>query len=231
MNKNQLQQYLENEKKAGSRYVALQDCNFEKKPLVSNCIRRFHPNTAQSGLKGFRPNIDIALAELADYVEENPKYYKLHVRRTQTEPDWKTVDLHVSSDELTMDEQPTIIEKPMNEPVRSFEEALKDKARIAELESKVREQQREIADLEMTVEDLERELNDAQTTAMADNTTSTLGQVATLLPGIIDRFFEMQERKINAMQNQPKRPPMPKPTPNGYHEGEPNSTVYEDYGL
>lgn len=228
MNKDQLANYLEAEKRTGVKYVALQDCDFDQRPSISNCIREFYPN-AGKGQMGVT-NIDKVLADLPTYVDKYPKYYKLHTKRAQNSK-WKTLDLSPDGEPTMAEVIPTFEPKqeiPMND-VRSFDEALKDKARISELESKVRELTREIADLEATIEELEGEINDQETTQMADANTTALGQVATLLPGIIDRFFELQERKINAMGTQ--RPPVSKPSSNGHYKPEENSTVYEDYGL
>jgi len=83
--------------------------------------------------------------------------------------------------------------------------------------------------LEATIEELETEVAEEKSTQMADANTTALGQVATLLPGIIDKFFELQERKINAM-GQRNGSSMPKQEPNGQYKAD-NSTVYEDYGL
>lgn len=227
MNKDQLANYLEAEKRAGVKYVALQDCDFADHPKLSNCIRQFHPNC--QGIKT-QVNIDTALDQLPDYVTQYSKFYKLHTKRALNSK-WKTMDLPPDGEPIMADPVPTFEPKqevPMND-VRSFDEALKDKARISELESKVRELTREIADLEATIEELETEVAEEQNTQMADANTTALGQVATLLPGIIDKFFELQERKINAMGAQ--RPPVSKPSSNGHYKPEENSTVYEDYGL
>lgn len=232
MNKDQLVNYLEAEKRAGVRYVCLQDCDFDQKPSVSNCIREFYPNAAKAAMGN--SNIDKVIADLPNYVYQYPKYYKLHTKRAPNGK-WKTVDLAPESDSTMAEPMPTFEPKPemiMND-VRSFEEALKDKAKIADLESKVRELQREVADLEATIDELEAEAADNQSTQMADASTTALGQVATLLPGIIDRFFEMQERKIQAMGAQR---PMPnkewtQTQSNGQHKPQENTTVYEDYGL
>ena len=227
MNKDQLANYLEAEKRAGVKYVALQDCDFADHPKLSNCIRQFHPNS--QGIKT-QVNIDTALDQLPDYVTQYSKFYKLHTKRALNSK-WKTMDLPPDGEPIMADPVPTFEPKqevPMND-VRSFEEALKDKARISELESKVRELSREIADLEATIEELETEVAEEKSTQMADANTTALGQVATLLPGIIDKFFELQERKINAM-GQRNGSPMPKQQPNGQYKAD-NSTVYEDYGL
>ena len=227
MNKDQLANYLEAEKRAGVKYVALQDCDFADHPKLSNCIRQFHPNS--QGIKT-QVNIDTALDQLPDYVTQYSKFYKLHTKRALNSK-WKTMDLPPDGEPIMAYPVPTFEPKqeiPMND-VRSFDEALKDKTRISELESKVRELTREIANLEATIEELETEVDEEQNTQMAEANTTALGQVATLLPGIIDRFFEMQERKINAM-GQRNKSPMPKQEPNGQYQSK-ESSIYEDYGL
>lgn len=228
MNKSQLADYLEAEKRAGVRYVCLQDCEFDQSPKLANCIRDFHPNAGKGQISN--SNIDVCIANLPNYVDQFPKYYKLHTKRAPNAK-WKSVDLSPDHEMPMADAAPVFEPKqetPMND-VRSFDEALKDKAKIADLESKVRELQREVADLEATIEELEAEVADNQSSQMADANTTALGQVATLLPGIIDRFFEMQERKMSMAQNNGSR--MPKQSPNGHHQPTQESSIYEDYGL
>ena len=57
---------------------------------------------------------------------------------------------------------------------------------------------------------------------MADGTVSLINQIAPLLPALADKYFELQERKISAMNGQPKAQPQPQ-------NEEP--TIYQDYGL
>ena len=118
----------------------------------------------------------------------------------------------------------TIIEEKVMEPVRTFEQALEDRSKIERLEYMVRERDRKITELEDELAACISEIQDAETGQMADGTVSLINQIAPLLPALADKYFELQERKINAMNGQPKAQPQPQP-----QNEEP--TIYQDYGL
>ena len=118
----------------------------------------------------------------------------------------------------------TIIEEKVMEPVRTFEQALEDRSKIERLEYMVRERDRKITELEDELAACYSEIQDAETGQMADGTVSLINQIAPLLPALADKYFELQERKINAMNGQPQAQPQPQP-----QNEEP--TIYQDYGL
>ena len=83
-----------------------------------------------------------------------------------------------------------------------------------------------ISELEEELTACYSEIQDAETTEMADGTVSLINQIAPLLPALADKYFEMQERKIKAMQNQqmpPQQPPQ--------QQNDQTTTIYEDYGI
>ena len=115
-------------------------------------------------------------------------------------------------------------EEPMD-PVRTFNQALEDRSKIERLEYMVRERDRKISELEEELEAIYTEVNDAETTEMADNTVNLISQIAPLLPALADKYFEIQEKKIAAMQGTPVNNQRP-----GEQPDEP-TTIYQDYGL
>jgi len=93
------------------------------------------------------------------------------------------------------------IELPM-EDVRTFEQALSDQAKISKLEFMVRERDRKIQELEEDLDQLISEMQDVENAQLADGTVNLINQIAPLLPALADRFFSLQERKIQAMEGQ-----------------------------
>jgi hypothetical protein len=80
------------------------------------------------------------------------------------------------------------------------------------------------------LEDAENEAEDNKHAQMADATTSTIGQVAQLIPTLLDKYFAIQEQKNALLAEQIRRQAPPRPQPqnqtfeqpaNGfYYEGE-----------
>ena len=58
---------------------------------------------------------------------------------------------------------------------------------------------------------------------MADGTVSLINQIAPLLPALADKYFELQERKLSAMQGSQNTQHAPKPEPENH------TNIYEDY--
>jgi len=105
-------------------------------------------------------------------------------------------------------EIPALTKKEMDEKVRSFEQALEDRAKIEKLEYMVRERDRKITELEEELAACYSDLQDNETGEMADNAVGIIGQIAPLLPALADKYFQLQEQKIAAMQGraQPQKP-------------------------
>jgi hypothetical protein len=117
----------------------------------------------------------------------------------------------------------TLNDEPMIEPVRTFNQALEDKQKIAKLEFEVRLRDRKITELEEEIEELISQNQDQETAQMADGTVALINQLAPLLPALADKYFQLQEQKIAAMKNAA--------APKAQPQAEPVSTVYDDYGL
>ena len=113
------------------------------------------------------------------------------------------------------------------EPVRSYEQALEDRSKIERLEYMIRERDRKISELEEELTACYSDIQDAETTEMADGTVSLINQIAPLLPALADKYFQLQERKINAMENNYTQPSPVQP--NGQQQE--NTTIYDDYGI
>jgi predicted nuclease with TOPRIM domain len=101
---------------------------------------------------------------------------------------------------------------------RNKEEKRSDELYIREILSKNGFLESEVERLKDKIEELEDKLeqeiagnNHAQ---MADATTSTIGQVAQIVPMLFDKYFAIQERKNELLAEQIRRqaPPRPQPT-------------------
>jgi predicted ribosome quality control (RQC) complex YloA/Tae2 family protein len=117
---------------------------------------------------------------------------------------------------------------------RSKEERRSDELYIREILSKNGFLESEVKRLEQKIEELEAELEAAEVEAeenkhaqMADATTSTIGQLASVLPSLVDKYFAIQEQKnaLLAEQMMRQRPPV-RPMPNGQHTA-PQNEVYD----
>lgn len=190
-----------------------------------NCI--VHPMTTT-----WKKNLERDMNQVIEYIQANPNPtypYRLGFCRkvrgamdvVMVKPDGDTAPVEVNDEPIL-----TMNEENMVEPVRTFSEALEDRAKIERLEYMVRERDRKISELEEEITALYSEIQDAETTEMADGTVNLINQIAPLLPALADKYFELQERKINAMQGQPAAQPQPQPAQN-----ENQSTIYEDYGI
>ena len=223
----QVPDHLMAEAEAGAIFVALQDKAGEE-VRKTNCVAKFYP------VNGANKNMDAALAELPQYLATHPKQYKLYTRRTYTRGsswDNATCVYLVPDKQGVVDPQepntPVIEMTPQND-VRTFAEALADKEKIAKLENQVARLNDKITELEAELDAADAEIEDQKTTTMADNTTNMLGQLAQVVPGLVDKWFEMQERKIAAMQNQPPAPRPQAPPQQTYQEPY-EQNGYENY--
>ena len=189
-----------------------------------NCI--VHPMTTT-----WKKNLERDMDQVVQYIQANPNPtypYRLGFCRkvrgamdvVMVKPDGDTAPVEVNDEPIL-----TMNEENMVEPVRTFSEALEDRAKIERLEYMVRERDRKISELEEEITALYSEIQDAETTEMADGTVNLINQIAPLLPALADKYFELQERKINAMQGQQMPPQQPQ------QQNENQSTIYEDYGL
>jgi chromosome segregation ATPase len=89
----------------------------------------------------------------------------------------------------------------------------------ATLTAEVKRLEEKIGELEDEIEAISAEAEENKHAQLADATTSTIGQIASILPGIVDKYFQIQEQK-NALlaeqmmrQRPPMRPQQPVPGP------------------
>lgn len=216
---------IEKRKAANYQYLFLSDRPGDI-ANKDNCI--IHP-MVRTWSRNLERDMDKAIEYIAS--NPNPQYpYRLGFCRkvrgamdvVMVKPDGDTAPVEANEEPVI-----TTLEEPQMEPVRTFSQALEDRAKIERLEYMVRERDRKISELEEELEALYSDLQDAETTEMADGTVNLINQIAPLLPALADKYFELQERKIQAMNGQrmqqPKQPQQPKP--------EETTSIYEDYGL
>lgn len=224
MDINAVRQEIEKRKSANYTYLMLADKpgNIMDK---DNCI--IHPQK-----RVWTKNLEMDMEKALEYMASNPNPsypYRLGFCR-KARGTCDVVMVQGKNIEETEVETPVLTtlenEAPM-EPVRTFSQALEDRSKIERLEYMVRERDRKISELEEELEAVYSEINDAETTEMADNTVNLISQIAPLLPALADKYFELQERKIQAMTGQHQKPQQPQAAPQTNEE----TTIYEDYGL
>jgi hypothetical protein len=100
-------------------------------------------------------------------------------------------------------------------------------AQNASLEAEVKRLAEKIEELAADLDAAAAEAEENKHAQMADATTSTIGQLAQVLPSIVDKYFQIQEQK-NAllaeqmMQRRQQMRPQPEPT----HTG-PQNTAFD----
>lgn len=226
MNQQQLQKKIEEYVDKGYKYFALQDK--PGKVVKINC-GRFWPAAANGN--GWGANADDAVANMAKYVHQYPDYYILNVTRVCNKG-WEQVEI----DTRPVDEQtskPQTLAEPMDD--RTREERRSDETTIrtlmqenAMLKGTIARMQDKIDDLEADLEAAEAEAEENKHAQMADATTSTIGQLAQILPSIVDKYFQIQEQKnaLLAEQMLRQRPPMRPQQPQEPVQGPQNGQYY-----
>ena len=225
MDINAVQKELEKRKAANYTYLFLSDRPGDIMDK-DNCI--IHP-MHKTWTKNLEKDMDKALEYIAS--NPNPSYpYRLgFCRKVRGACDVVMIQGEGQETQLAETENiPTINVIEEMEPVRSYEQALDDRSKIERLEYMVRERDRKISELEEELTACYSEIQDAETTEMADNTVSLINQIAPLLPALADKYFQLQERKINAMERQQAPPQQPR---QAQPHSEETTTIYEDYGL
>jgi hypothetical protein len=226
MNTQTLQKKIEELTEKGYSYFALQDR--PGKLVKANC-GRFWPGQQNAG--GWVKNNDDVVGNLVAYVTKYPDHYILHYARGSKMAGAEQFEIDTRPEEQQTEKIQTIAE-PMDD--RSKEERRSDELYIREilskngfLESEVKRLQEKIAELEDEIEAISAEAEENKHAQMADATTSTIGQLASVLPSIVDKYFQIQEQKnaLLAEQMMRQRPPV-RPIPNGEHTA-PQNEVYD----
>jgi hypothetical protein len=207
----------------GYPYFAL--CrNYEVRPTVTNTVGAFKPSK-------WPGNANLFVSELVPYVFKYPDAYVLHYRRTTVKnPPWETMtfDTRPESEQTPLTEKPA----PQKPPVMIDDRTEKHLMLIADLKAENAQLRQENTTLKAEIVRLEEEAEALATEAeenahatMADQTVSMVGQVAQILPVVLDKWFSLQEQKNallaeqlrrNAPQPRPQQPQQP--VNNVYHE-------------
>jgi uncharacterized protein YdcH (DUF465 family) len=198
--------------------------NYEVRPTVTNTVGPFKPSK-------WPGNADFFVSDLVPYVFKYPDSYVLHFRRTtQGNPPWETMafDTRPESERTPLTEKPAPQTPPipMDNNTQKLLEQISDlkaeNARLSEVNNQLR---RDITRLEEEAEALAAEADENAHATMADQTVSMVGQVAQILPVVLDKWFSLQEQKNallaeqlrrNAPQPRPQQPQQP--VNNVYHE-------------
>lgn len=195
------------------------------KPIRLNTVGKFKP-AKQPG------NAELFKNELVPFVVNNPNRYFVYYKKTtdRIEP-WKYFEFD-NRDDKTVEPINTTSENMDN---RTKEEMREDQKMVAALNLELGELRAEVRALNKEIERLKEELEDALAEAeenananMADQNVSMVGQVAQVLPSILDKWFSLQEEKNALMREQLKnqyKAPAPQPGPMYQRE---NNNGYEN---
>lgn len=209
MNVEAIAQEIERRKAANYSYLYLSDRPGDMQNK-DNCI--VHPVK-----KTWTKNIDLDKENVLAIIEAHPNPphpYRLGFQR-KARGVMDVVRIKSQNEETALEPaEPALDEiatatKEMDNTVRSFEQALADKAKIERLEYMVRERDRKISELEEELEALISEAQDEETAQLADGTVNLINQIAPLLPALADRYFSILEAKHKAPAADQRRPAPP----------------------
>jgi len=223
-----LQKRIDQLREQGFNNFALQD-RPGPKPTKANC-GRFYPLNKEK--RGWANNGDEVSRDLVNYVNKFPGLYTLHYSRAL---------LTSGTECFEIDTRPADEQTPQTFNLADMDERNKDEKRSDELyireilskngflESEVARLKDKIEELEGMLEDAEAEAEDNKHAQMADATTSTIGQVAQLIPTLLDKYFAIQEQKNALLAEQIRRqaPPRPQQPQNQTFEQPTNGFYYE----
>jgi predicted ribosome quality control (RQC) complex YloA/Tae2 family protein len=223
-----LQKRIDQLREQGFNNFALQD---RPGKLTKASCGRFYP--ANKEKRGWANNGDEVSRDLVAYVNKFPGLYTLHYSRSL---------ITSGTESFEIDTRPLDEQTPQTFNLADMDERNKDEKRSDELyireilskngflESEVQRLKDKIEELESMLEDAETEAEENKHAQMADATTSTIGQVAQLIPTLLDKYFAIQEQKNALLAEQIRRQSPPRPQPqnqtfeqpaNGfYYEGE-----------
>jgi len=219
MNAQELQARIEELVDKQYTYFALQDK--QGKVLKTNCYGDVYPPKNAKNAAQARENV-------VKHVFKYPGLYWLNYRRVNTEP-WENFTIDTRPEEQQINQpQPTENYTPMQIDDRTEKHLMLIadlKAENARLEQENRTLKSDIVRLEEEIEALEADAQETQHATMADQTVSMVGQVAQILPTVLDKWFSLQEQK-NALLAEQLRRNAPQPRPqapqndvnNMYHE-------------
>jgi hypothetical protein len=214
MNTQELKNKINELREKGYVYFALQD---RPGKLTKASCGRFYPTGKGAG---WVKNGDDVEQNLIEYVQKFPDFYTFHFSRQLITAGTESFNI----DTRPTDQQNEIPNQTISDPMddRTKEERRSDELYIREilskngfLESEVKRLQEKIAELEDEIEAISAEAEENKHAQLADSTTSTIGQLASVLPDLVDKYFQIQEQKnaLLAEQMMRQRPPMRPPHP------------------
>jgi hypothetical protein len=222
----ELQKRIDQLREQGFNNFALQD---RPGKLTKASCGRFWPNNKEKA--GWANNGDEVSRDLVNYVNKFPGLYTLHFSRSLITNGTECFEIDI---------RPIEEQIPQTFNLADMDDRTKDEKRSDELyireilskngflESEVARLKDKIDELEGMLEDAETEAEDNKHAQMADATTSTIGQVAQLIPTLLDKYFAIQEQKNALLAEQIRRQAPPRPqTPNQTFEQPANGFYYE----
>ena len=222
----ELQKRIDQLREQGFNNFALQD---RPGPLTKASCGVFWP--ANKTKSGWANNGDEVSRDLVNYVNKFPGFYTLYYSRSLITKNAESFEFDTRPDDQ---QTPTTLNLADMDD-RNKEERRSDELYIREilskngfLESEVQRLKDKIEELEGMLDDAESEAEENKHATMADATTSTIGQVAQLIPTLLDKYFAIQEQKNALLAEQIRRqaPPRPQPT-NQTFEQPANGFYYE----
>ena len=226
MNTQELKNKITELREKGYVYFALQD---RPGKLTKASCGRFYPTGKGAG---WVKNGDDVEQNLIEYIQKFPDFYTFHFSRQLITAGTESFNI----DTRPTDQQNEIPNQTISDPMddRTKEERRSDELYIREilskngfLESEVKRLQEKIAELEDEIEAISAEAEENKHAQLADATTSTIGQLASVLPDLVDKYFQIQEQKnaLLAEQMMRQRPPM-RPQPQEPVQGPQNGQYY-----
>ena len=166
---------------------------------------------------------------MVNYVNKYPGLYTLHFSRSL---------ITTGTECFEIDTRPEDQQTPQTFNIADMDDRSKDEKRSDELyireilskngflESEVARLKDKIEELEGMLEDAESEAEENKHAQLADATTSTIGQVAQLIPTLLDKYFAIQEQKNALLAEQIRRQAPPRPQPQNQTFEQPTNGFY-----
>ena len=222
----ELQKRIDQLREQGFNNFALQD---RPGKLTKASCGVFWPNNKTK--PGWANNGEEVSRDLVNYVNKFPGLYTLHYSRSL---------ITSGTEYFEIDTRPDDQQTPQTFNLADMDDRNKDEKRSDELyireilskngflESEVARLKDKIEELEGMLEDAEADAEESKHATMADATTSTIGQVAQLIPTLLDKYFAIQEQKNALLAEQIRRQAPARPqTPNQTFEQPANGFYYE----
>jgi hypothetical protein len=231
MNAQELQAKIEN--LAGDQnypYFAL--CRqYVSQPTAVNTVGRFKPAKTPG-------NASLFVSDLVPFVHKYPDLYILYYRRTpkatwetltiDTRPEDERTETPLSENQIT---PPLMIDDRTEKHLMQIAELKAENARLNEVNNGLK---RQVASLEEEIDAMAADAEETQHATMADQTVSMVGQVAQILPAVLDKWFSLQEQKNALLAEQLRRnapQPRPQAQPRSYeNHTTPNNMYHEEAG-